>query len=368
MKHVKNLCLLFITSLTGCGDGSRQGVAGGSAAGGASERPVLIKVAMTAPPQLPGVGSPAPWIAERIEIASNGSIRMKIYEPGKLVKPFEVLGAVHDGTVDAGHAPAGFWQGKMSAAPLFSAIPFGPEASEYLAWMYYGNGLKLYQEMYDRNGYNVKVLICGVISPETSGWFQHEINSPADLKGLKMRFFGLGGEVMQELGVSVVLLPGGEIYQALDKKVIDATEYSMPAIDEALEFYKIVKYNYYPGWHQQATLFELIINKDVWNGLSASQQMILEMMCRAATVDTLAYTEAIQAAAIRRNVEEHGVKNRVWSPEMLQLFRTTWEKVVKRKTAEDEFFKKVWDDLVAFRAEYDRWESLGFLPRETSAP
>ena len=328
------------------------------------EKPVLLKVPITFATVLPGLGSTIKWVSEHIELLSGGSMKMKVYEPGKLVAPFEILDAVSKGKVNAGYATAGYWAGKIPASPLFSAVPFGPEAGEYLAWLYYGNGMKLYQEMYDQAGMNVKVLLCGIIAPETSGWFKAPIESADDLKGLKMRFFGLGGQVMQELGVSTSLLPGGEIFPALEKKAIDATEFSMPAIDKRLGFHKVVKYNYFPGWHQQATVFELLINKDVWNSMSDHQREVLEILTKAATADSFALCESIQGQAIRENVEKNGVKNMTWSKEMLDLYKKTWHKVAADQSAKDAFFKKVWDDFQAFHADYAYWSARGFLPRE----
>jgi TRAP-type mannitol/chloroaromatic compound transport system substrate-binding protein len=179
---------------------------------------------------------------------------------------------------------------------------------------------------------------------------------------MRMRFFGLGGEVMQKLGVSTSLLPGGEIFPALEKGAIDATEFSMPAIDERLGLYKIAKYNYYPGWHQQATVFELLINKDVWNSLNDQQKMALEVGTRAATLDAFALTEAIQAPVIKENVTKRGVKNMFWSEEMLSAFQKAWDEVVAEQVKDPEF-KKVWDNLEAFRKDYKYWSEWGFLPR-----
>ena len=329
----------------------------------AAEKKVMLKVPICFSTVLPGLGSTIKWVSERIETASGGSLRMKVYEPGKLVAPFEILDSVSKGKINAGYSLAAYWAGKIPAAPIFSSIPFGPEAGEYLAWLFYGNGMKLYQEMYDQAGYNVKVLVCGVIAPETSGWFTEPINSPDQLKGLRMRFFGLGGKTMEKLGVSTSLLPGGEIFPALEKKALDATEFSMPAIDKRLGFYKIAKYNYYPGWHQQATVFELLINKDVWNGMSDHQRAVLEMMGKAATADSFAFTEAIQAAAMKENITKHGVNNMYWSQEMLDTFKKAWEETAAEQAAADPFFKKVWDDISAFRAEYKLWQTYGFLPR-----
>ncbi len=331
----------------------------------AAEKKVMLKVPVCFPTVLPGLGTAMPWVAERIEAASGGTIKMKVYEPKKLVAPFEILDSVSKGKINAGYATAGYWAGKIPAAPIFSAVPFGPEAGEMLAWFYYGNGMKLYQEMYDQAGYNVKVLVCGIIAPETSGWFTKEINDPADLKGLRMRFFGLGAKAMENLGVSTSLLPSGEIFPALEKKAIDATEFSMPAIDKRLGFHKIAKYNYFPGWHQQATAFELLINKDTWNGMSDHQRMVLEMITRAATLDTFAMTEAIQADAMAENVEKNGVKQMYWSPKMLDAFKEAWSGVAAEQSAANPFFKKVWDDYSAFRAKYALWATYGFLPRPT---
>ncbi|MFH2093817.1 MAG: TRAP transporter substrate-binding protein [Pseudomonadota bacterium] len=327
------------------------------------EKPVLLKVPVCFATVLPGLGSAAPWMEARMEIASGGSVKMKVYEPGKLVAPFEILDSVSTGKINAGYATAAYWAGKIPAAPIFSAIPFGPEAGEYLAWLYYGNGLKLYQEMYDQAGYNVHVLVASIIAPETSGWFKAPINSPDQLKGLRMRFFGLGAKTMEQLGVSTSLLPAGEIFPALEKGALDATEFSMPAIDKRLGFYKVVKYNYYPGWHQQATVFELLINKDVWNGMSARQQMVIDMVTKAATVDAFAYTEAIQSDAMKENIEKNGVHNMYWSPEMLDTFKKAWEVTAKEQADADPFFKKVWDDVSAFRENYKLWQTYAFLPR-----
>lgn len=324
---------------------------------------LLLKTPVAFSTALPGLGTPIPRVADEVALMSGGTLKMKVYEPGKLVPAFEILDAVSAGKINSGYTTAGYWAGKIPAAPLFSAVPFGPEAGEYMAWMYYGDGLTLYQRMYDEAGYNVKVLPCAVIAPETSGWFAKEINSPEDLKGLKMRFFGLGGKVMEKLGVATSLLPGGEIFPALEKGAIDATEFSMPAIDQRLGFHKVVKFNYFPGWHQQATVFELLINKDVWNEASEQHQHILAEACKASMADSFAEGEAMQFAALQKNIEENGVQIRKWSPEMLSVFKETWDEVAAEESANNAFFKEVYDNLSEFRAQYDLWEANAFLPR-----
>ena len=325
---------------------------------------ILLKTPIAFSTALPGLGTPIPRVAEQLDVMSGGEIKMKVYEPGKLVDPFEILDAVATGKINSGYTTAGYWAGKIPAAPLFSAVPFGPEAGEYMAWLYYGNGLGLYQKMYDQAGYNVKVIPCAIIAPETSGWFAKEINTPADLQGLKMRFFGLGGKVMQKLGVATSLLPGGEIFPALEKGAIDATEFSMPAIDSRLGFYKLVKFNYFPGWHQQATVFELLINKDVWTGATDQQRAIIENACKASMADSFAEGEAAQFAALKENVEKHGVQIKKWNDEMLATFRKTWDEVAAEEAANDPFFAEVLADLTEFRSGYQIWKENAFLPRK----
>ncbi len=327
-------------------------------------KPVLLKVPIAFSSELPALGSPIKRVAASIKTISNNNVRMKLYEPGKLVAPFEILDAVSSGKVNAGYSLSGYWAGKIPAAPLFSAVPFGPEAGEYMAWLYYGNGLKLYQEMYDQAGYNVHVVPCAVIAPETSGWFNKPIEKPEDLKGLRMRFFGLGGKVMEKLGVSTSLLPGGEIFSAMEKRALDATEFSQPAIDQRLGFHKVVKYNYFPGWHQQATVFELLINNDTWNRMHSSQQAAVESVCKGSMAESFAEGEAIQFPVLKRNMEENGVKLMHWNKDMLNLFKKTWEQVAMEESSNDAFFKKVYDDMSQFRKGYDLWESHAFLPRD----
>lgn len=332
-------------------------------AGPALARKTVIKLQMFYSPTLPLLGSSMPHCAELVKEASDGQVQFKLFDPGKLVPPGEVLESVSKGRIDAGYSAAGFWAGKIPASPLFTSVPFGPEAPEYMAWMFEGNGLKLYQEMYDRHGYNVKVIPVGIIAPESSGWFTKEIDTLEDLKGIKMRFFGLGGQVMQKLGVSVTVLPGAEIFPALEKGAIDATEFSMPLLDKNLGFYKIAKYNYFPGWHQQATITELLINKETWNGLDPWQQRLIEICAKATMTWSLATGEALQGPVIKENIEEHGVKVRYWGPEFMDAFKKAWLEVVEEQK-EDPFFAKVWKDLEAFRADYDYWQRHGFLPRE----
>lgn len=349
---MKKLTSLLIGALVA---GSCSGVA-------MAESRIMLKTPIYYNSVLPGLGSTVRYVADNMKVLSGNSLRMKVYEPNKLVNPKEILDAVSTGKVQAGYATAGNWGGKIPAARLFSSVPFGPEAPEYLAWFYSGNGNKLHQELYDANNLNVKVQLCGILAPETSGWFKKEINQPEDLNGLKMRFFGLGALVMEKLGVSTVGLPGGEIFPAIEKGVIDATEFSMPVVDKRIGLKKILKYNYFPGWHQQATMMELIINKDVWNKMSDRQHSVITHLCKSATLEAMALGEAIQAPVMKENIA-NGVVNKYWSDEMLATFKSKWQEVVVEQSANDAQFKKIYDDLSQFRDNYELWEANAFLPR-----
>jgi len=324
----------------------------------------LLKVQSSYNRTLPIFGTAGVWWSQHLEAASGGDIKVKLYDAGKLVKPFEILDAVSAGQIDAGIAAGSFWAGKLPAATIFSSLPFGPEADEYLAWMYKGNGIKLHQDLYDKHGYKVKVLPIFIVSPETAGWFRKPIETVDDLKGLKMRFSGYGGKVMQKLGVNVTMMPASELFPALEKGVLDATEFSMPSIDKNIGFYKIAKYNYFPGWHQQATFADLYINKAKWEKLTDQERALIEMACKASVLNALIEGEASQGAVLKENAEKHGVINKIWSKDMLNTFRKTWDEVAAQMSAEDSDFKRIYDDLNTFRSEYAEWSKVGFLPRD----
>lgn len=311
---------------------------------------------------LPILGTAATDFAAKINSISS-EVNFKHYDPKKLVPTLEALDAVSNGSVDSSFATSGYWQGKMNSASLFAAVPFGPEAGEFLGWILYDDGAKYWQQMYDNNGYNVKVFPCGIIAPETSGWFKKEINTVADLKGLNMRFFGLGAKAMEKLGVSTSLLGASDIFPALERGAIDATEFSMPRIDARLGFHKIAKYNYFPGWHQPSTLFELLINKDIYDGLSSKAQNQIEVACLANLTTNLAEGEATNFEAMKSNVEKHGVINKQWSPEMLAAFKGAWDEVSDELAKDDKFFQEVWADLQEYRKGYAVWSKSIYMKR-----
>ncbi|MEX0758393.1 MAG: TRAP transporter substrate-binding protein [Tistlia sp.] len=304
------------------------------------------------------LGSMGVEIAKRVEAVSGGELVINFQEPGAIVPALEAFDAVSAGAVEAAWSTPGYWTGKEVALALFAAVPFGPGAGEYTAWMYFGGGRELFDEIYAK--YNIKSLICGIIAPEASGWFRKEIKTLEDLKGLKMRFFGLGARVMEKHGVSTQLLAGGDIYPALELGTIDATEFSMPAIDLKLGFYQVAKHYYFPGWHQQSTFFELMINKDVWDALSDTRKAQLETVCQSAIAYGLAEGEAIQFDALKE-LQEKGVTLHRWPPEILDALRNSWDEVAAELAAENPVFAEVWESLSTFRAGYATWKDLGYL-------
>ena len=316
------------------------------------------KMASAYPSKLVQFGSLGVSLSKKIERISGGNIRLKFFEPNILVSPLEMFDAISAGKLDAAWSTPGYWDRKERALALFSGVPFGPGAGEYAAWIYKGGGLEIMDRIYARH--NIKSLICGVIAPEASGWFRKEVKTVDDLKGLRMRFYGLGAKVMEKVGVSTKLIASDDIYSALESGTIDATEYSMPAIDVDRNFHEVAKHYYFPGWHQQATLFELMMNRKKWGALTDTQKAQIEAACGDNFREGLAEGEAIQGRALSE-LKARGVNIHRWPPEILAALKTAWEEVAAELAAEDESFKEAWDSLQSFRAEYALWRNLGQL-------
>jgi TRAP-type mannitol/chloroaromatic compound transport system substrate-binding protein len=297
-------------------------------------------------------------LVEMLRTVSGGSIDVKGFEPGALVPSNQYLDAVGNGSLDMAWTVSGFWTGKDIAFAMYASVPFGPGVGEYLAWMKHGGGEKLMKELHAK--YNVEAMNCGVISPEASGWFRKEIKSLDDLKGLKMRFFGLGANVMQKLGVSTQLLQAGEIFQALQLGTIDATEFSMPVMDLTLGFHQVAKFYYFPGWHQQATINQLIISKQKWAEFSPTQKAQIQAVCDATTALQFAEGEAVQFKAMK-DIQAKGVKLLKWPQNFLDAFEKAWDEVAQEQATKSPEFKKAWDSYSAFRKDYAIWRDMGYL-------
>ncbi len=325
----------------------------------AAQDRVRLNMASTYGGSLTQLGTLGKRIQEQLDLVSGGNITLRFQEPGALLPALEVFDGVSTGAVEAGWSTPGYWTGRKPALALFSAVPFGPTAPEYIAWYYFGGGQELFEEIYGQFG--IHGIICGIIAPEASGWFREPIESAEDLRGLKMRFFGLGARVMEKMGVSTQLLAGGDIFPALELGTIDATEFSMPAIDLNLGFYQVAKHYYFPGWHQQSTMFDLMINKDLWDGMTEQQQAQIEAVCGDSVRHGLAEGEAIQFAALKTLQEEHGVTVHRWSDEILSELEGKWLEVVEELKQEDDDFGRVWASLSDFRENYRVWSELGYL-------
>lgn len=314
---------------------------------------------------LPGLGSPAAWVAENLTTASDGSIEVRVYEPGKLVPAFDILQSVSDGKVPVGYTWIGYDQGKVPAVPLFAAVPFGLKPWAYTAWYYYGGGHEMLQEVYANKGFDVYAQLCGITGPETAGWYAEEITSLEDYQGMKIRFAGLGGKVLEKLGASVTMMPGGELFQALEKGTIDATEFAMPAIDQILGFDQVVKYNLFPGWHQQFTAQYLLINNEEWERTTDAQKALVEASCTAAVTRGLAEGE-YKNGAVLAGFQEAGVQAKQIPDEILVELKAVTDEVLAEEAANDEDFKRVYESQQAFQKDYTVWDSRAYLPADMS--
>jgi TRAP-type mannitol/chloroaromatic compound transport system substrate-binding protein len=326
----------------------------------AQDKKVRVQMGGAFPSATAILGPAQTRTVEMMRTMSGGSIDVRLFEPGALVPPGQYFDAVSSGSLDMAWTVSGFFTGKNIAFAIFSTVPFGPEAGEFMAWMRFGGGEQLMQEMYKRH----KIVIhnCGLIPPEASGWFRKEIKSLDDLKGLKMRFFGLGANVMQKLGVSTQLLQAGEIFQALQLGTIDATEFSMPAMDLTLGFYQVAKFYYFPGWHQMSTISHLFVSEKKWAEFSDSQKAIVKNSCDAQMLNQMADGEYRQFSAMKE-LQGKGVQIKFWSPEILKTFEEKWLEVAKEQSEKNADFKKAWEHLQAFRANYAIWREHGYLKR-----
>ena len=314
---------------------------------------VRWKMQSTFGSKLPHLGTSATRFSQNVEDMTGGDLIIKFYEPGALVPSLECFDAVSKGSIESCWTTPGYHTGKYPALSFFTTVPFGPQIGEFLAWKWFGGGNDLKQEIYDKH--NLIAFDSFAIGPETSGWFKTEITSLEQVKGLKMRFFGLGAKVMQKLGVSTQLLAGADIYPALERGVIDATEFSMPTMDMQLGFYQIAKYNYFPGWHQQVSVSELLMNKGPWNKLSKQHQTIVKVALGESVMHTYAETEAKNFGAMGEMQTKHGVKVRRWKDAQLAAFEKAWREVVAEESAKDPLFKKVADHLYNYRKQYKVW-------------
>ena len=319
---------------------------------------VTWKMHSAFPSTLKILGSGALRVVADVQKLSNGTFDLKFFEPNALLPAFDYLDGVASGAVPAAWSIASLHAGRIQALTFYGAVPFGPRPGEFLAWLKYGGGQDLHDELYARLG--LKPLVCGIFPPEASGWFKKEIKSVEDLIGLKMRRGGFGAKTLEKFGVSTQMVAGGDIYPALERGALDATEFSMPVVDEGFGLFEVAKHYYFPGWHQQATLQHLDINLKAWENLSQWHKDILETACAANVSRAIAEGEGLQYAALQR-MQAKGVQLHRWSEEDLGKLRGAFTEVITEAANSDKDVKRVWDSFRTFRENYAVWGNLGYI-------
>ena len=292
-------------------------------------------------------------IADDITTMSGGKFTVKFFEPGALIPPLECFDAVSKGSVESCYTTPGYHTGKYPGLAFMTAVPFGPGLGEFLGWQWHGGGQEIAAKIYAKH--NLVSTPCGAIGPETSGWFKEPVKDLESLKGLKMRFFGLGAKVMTKIGVSTQLLAGADIYPALERGVIDATEFSMPNMDISLGFYQIAKNNYFPGWHQQSSVSEFLMNKTKYEALPEAYQEMIRSATYTQVIYTHAKADSEQFGAMKTMQEKHGVTIHRWKDDQLAVFEKAWLEVVAEESAKDALFKEFADSYFAFRNGFKIW-------------
>ncbi|MFV0478237.1 MAG: TRAP transporter substrate-binding protein [Parahaliea sp.] len=297
------------------------------------------KIVTTWPKNLPGLGSGANNLARYIEEMSAGRLKIDVYGAGEIVPAFEVFDAVSRGVADAGHGAAYYWKGKIPSSVFFTAIPFGMTAQEMNAWFYYGGGLQLWREAYAP--FNLVPFPGGSTGVQMAGWFNREIRSLDDLKGLKMRIPGLAGDVFSRAGGTAVRIPGGEVYTSLQTGVIDAAEWVGPYNDLALGLQNVAHYYYYPGWHEPGAMLEFIVNRQSLAALPADLQAIVKYATRAANQDMLDEFTAGNNAALMQLETDYGVQLRRLPDDVLEALYAANKEVLAELVAKDPMAAKI---------------------------
>ncbi len=305
------------------------------------------------PKNFPGLGTNANLLAQMITDMSGGRIDVKVYGANELVPAFEVFDTVSKGTAQMGHSGAYYWKGKNEAVQFFSAVPFGLNAQEMNAWLYYGGGMELWRELYKPFG--IIPAATGNSGVQMAGWFNREIKTVDDLNGLKMRIPGLGGEVLRRAGGTTVNMPGGELFTALQSGTLDATEWVGPYNDLAFGLHKVAKYYYYPGWHEPGSTIEALINEAAFNELPKDLQQIVLTACKAANMDMISEYTARNNQALDTLINKFKVNVLPLPEPVLKKLRGLSDEVVRELAAKDETSAKIYQSVMQFRAQVMKW-------------
>ncbi|MDM5271672.1 TRAP transporter substrate-binding protein DctP [Sulfurovum sp. zt1-1] len=320
---------------------------------------VTLKLATSWPAHFPIMGTGVDQFAARCEEMSGGSLEIKVFAKNILVPALQVFDATSAAQIDAFHSGVYYWKGKNLAFSIFGGMPLGLTSEEMITWMKFGGGYDLWRELYGK--FNLYPLIGGTTGPQMGGWFKKQINSLEDLKGLKMRIPGLGGEVMQRLGVNPVLLAPGEIFTSLERGTIDATEWVGPALDSMMGFAKAAPY-YYTGWHEPGSILEITFNKARWEKLSTEHQAIITAASEEMTGNMLQEFRYENAKALQE-LPGH-VEIKTFPKEVMEAAKIALRDVLAEQSAQSEDFKRVlksYDDFVALNKPWDDISTKNFL-------
>jgi TRAP-type mannitol/chloroaromatic compound transport system substrate-binding protein len=326
--------------------GAASAAAGAIAAPAVAQGVIRWNMVMPWPRLTPGVGVAAEKLAQRITAMSGGRLEIKLFAAGELVPPFGGFDAVQSGAVQIAHGTPYYWAGKAPALHWFTGVPFGLTASELAAWIYHGEGGKLWREIYD--GFGVVPFYAGSSGVQAGGWFRKEINTVEDLNGLKFRIAGLGGEVMRRLGAVPVQMPPGEIMQGLTSGAIDAAEWIGPWNDRAFGLYKVAKFYYVPAFHEPGPGLEVIVNKAAWDQLTPDLQAIIEAASSAAAAETLADFTYHNIESFGPLVSENGVQVRTFSDPIVRAMGEAWKATWEEMAARDSMTRRVSDSFLSF--------------------
>jgi len=352
MKMNKYISLAVLLLVAGCCQSGIEGDANTSF----EQKQYNWRLVTAWPKNYPGLGMAPERIADLVEEMSNGQMKITVYGAGEQVPAFGVFDAVSSGSHQMGHSGGYFWKGKVPAAQFFTGVPFGLTADEINAWTNRGGGLELWREIYEP--FNIYPIPAGNTGTQMFGWFNKEINSLEDIKGLKMRIPGIGGEVLKRAGGIPVTLPGGELFTALQTGVIDATEWVGPYNDLTFGFQQTAKYYYYPGWHEPGSMLELLINKDAWDSLPKHLQVIIETASKAVNQDILDEYTARNNKALRELVDVHGVELRRLPDDVIAEFKIIANEILEENASEDETVNKVYQSYLKFKNEVSEYHKV----------
>lgn len=316
---------------------------------------VRMRIVSYFPPKLPVLGEMASRLEQGLAATSGGSLNAQIFAPGTLVPAADTFAAVTSGTIEAVFTTPGQWAPDAPTLQLFTAIPFGPQADELLAWFYHDEGRGLFEEQFQRRG--VHGVLCGAIPPEGSGWYRQPVRQPEDFKGLTIRAFGLSAKVLEKLGVTIVDMDAGAILAAFEERRLDGAEYSLPVVDAEMGFGRFARNYYFPGWQQPVTLFALAINEAVWNSLSPGARLAIEQTCGDNVRFSLTRADALQFNALK-DLGLAGVQVRRWPEAVLDALQSAWNVTQREFSQQDEDFAKAWLSLQKFRRDFAIWREL----------